>query len=263
MSPGFYYEGTVMAEDGHKYLQFAARLRERVAAGEFTEAESGGELANQLPSERELAKEYRTSIETIRRALAVLIGEGQLTVRPGVGTFVRDFTPIFRDANKRLSVEQWRAGHAIWSADLGLRPLEVEELKVERKDAPEWVAQRLGTSEALVRDRVFVVEKRRVQIATSYLPADLVAGSPIESDDTGPGGTFARLGDLGVVVAEFDEDVRARVPSPDEAKRLHLGRGGIVIEIIRNAKTAAGRIVEVNRMILDADAYVLHWNFTA
>lgn len=252
-----------MAEDGHKYLQIAERLRARVIAGEFAAPDAGGALTNQLPSEREIAKTENTSIETVRRALAVLVGEGQLMVRPGVGTFVRDFTPIFRDANKRLSVEQWRAGHAIWSADLGLRPLQVEELTVSRQDAPEWVAQRLETSQVLVRDRVFVVEKRRVQIATSYLPADLVAGSPIESDDTGPGGTFARLGELGVAVAEFDEDVRARVPSRDEAKRLRLGRGGIVVEIIRNAKTAAGRIVEVNRMVLDADAYVLHWSFTA
>ena len=252
-----------MAEDGHKYLLIAGRLRERITAGEFTEPGAGGELAGQLPSEREIARAEETSIETVRRALAVLVGEGHLIVRPGVGTFVRDFTPIFRDANRRLSVEQWRAGHAIWSADLGLRPLEVEEFTVV-KTPRSGSLHVLGSSQVLlVRDRVFVVEKRRVQIATSYLPADLVAGSPIESDDTGPGGTFARLGELGVAVAEFDEDVRARVPSRDEAKRLRLGRGASVVEIIRNAKTAAGRIVEVNRMILDADAYILHWSFTA
>lgn len=238
-----------------KYLQIADDLRGRIAAGEFKESEG------RLPPERALAE--GASLETVRKALSVLVAEGLITIRPGKGVFTRDFTPIFRDANKRLSVEQWRAGHAIWSADLGLRPLTVADLTVSRQDAPEWVAQRLGTESVVVRDRVFVVEKRRVQIATSYLPADLVAGSPIELEDTGPGGTFARLGDLGISVTDFDEDVRARVPSREEAARLRLGRGAIVIEIIRNAKASDGRIVEVNRMVLDADAYVLHWSFTA
>lgn len=243
--------------DVPKYLKVASDLRQRIAADEFSA--TGG----QLPPERLLSTQQGYSLETIRKAMTVLVAEGLITIRPGAGAFVRDFTPIFRDANKRLSVEQWRAGHAIWSADLGLRPLDVVELTVTRQDAPEWVAKRLNSPSVVVRDRVFVVEKRRVQIATSYLPADLVEGTPIELDDTGPGGTFARLNDLGVAVVDFDEDVRARVPSPDEAKRLHLGRGSIVIEIIRNAKASDGRIVEVNRMILDADAYVLHWSFTA
>lgn len=240
-----------------KYLDLANELRRRIASGEF------GATKGRLPAERALASERGYSQETVRKALAVLIAEGLIVSRPGSGAFVRDFTPIFRDANKRLSVEQWRAGHAIWSADLGLRPLDVLDLTVTRQDAPEWVAQRLGSPRVVVRDRVFVVEKRRVQIATSYLPADLVAGTAIELDDTGPGGTFARLNEIGLSVADFDEDVRARMPSPEEAKRLQLGRGGIVVEIIRNAKTAEGRIVEVNRMILDADAYVMHWSFTA
>lgn len=250
-------DGTEPTSGTPRYLEIAQRLRARIEAGEFAATK------NQLPGERALSTAEKASLETIRRALAVLVSDGLITIRPGSGTYVRDFKPIFRDANKRLSAAQWQAGHAIWSADLGLRPLSITNLTVTREQAPEQIARILGADEVVVRRRVFVVERRRVQMATSYLPANLVAGSQIEQDDTGPGGTFARLAELGVTVSDFDEDVRARVPSPDEASQLGLGRGAIVVEIVRTAKTSDGRAVEVNQMVLDADAYVLHWSFTS
>jgi GntR family transcriptional regulator len=240
-----------------KYQRIADSLRARIDAGEFDDADG------QLPGERALSESEEVSLETIRKALAVLVAEGRIDIRHGAGVFVRRFKRIVRDANRRLSAAQWGQGHAIWNADLGLRPLDIVELTVTTQEAPEWVAQRLDTQRVVVRDRVFVVEGRRVQMATSYLPAELVAGSPIEQEDTGAGGTLARLRDLGIEVASFDEDSVARVPTPAEARRLRLGRGAWVVEIVRNALTETERIVEVNRMILDADAYVLHTRIAA
>ncbi|MFE4399544.1 GntR family transcriptional regulator, partial [Kitasatospora sp. NPDC056808] len=114
----------------------------------------------------------------------------------------------------------------------------------------------------LVRDRVYVVEGEPVQSATSYLPADLVRGSAIEQEDTGPGGVYARLEELGAKPVRFVEEVRARMPAPDEVERLHIAEGTPVVEIFRTAFTDEGTPVEVNRMLLDASAYVMEYHVT-
>jgi GntR family transcriptional regulator len=136
-------------------------------------------------------------------------------------------------------------------------------VEVSTIDAPADIEALLGTGRVLTRDRVYAVEGRRVQSATSYLPADLVAGTPIERPDSGPGGTYARLRDLGHEPVKFVEQVRVRMPRPDERKLLHLDVGQPVAAIRRTAATAEGRVVEVNDMVLLGEAYVMQWSFTA
>ncbi|EMF24625.1 GntR family transcriptional regulator [Streptomyces gancidicus BKS 13-15] len=54
-----------------------------------------------------------------------------------------------------------------------------------------------------VRRRRFLVDSKPVLLATSYLPLSLVAGSAITQEDTGPGGTYARLSELGHAPVHF------------------------------------------------------------
>ncbi|ESU49845.1 GntR family regulatory protein [Streptomyces sp. HCCB10043] len=48
-----------------------------------------------------------------------------------------------------------------------------------------------------VRSRRFVLDGKPVLLSTSYLPAPLVEASAITQPDTGPGGIYARLAELG------------------------------------------------------------------
>ena len=63
------------------YSRIACSIRERVLSGNW-------QPGHQLPTERELCKEYGTSRITIRRALQILEQERLLDRRQGVGTFV-------------------------------------------------------------------------------------------------------------------------------------------------------------------------------
>lgn len=63
------------------YYQLAERLREQIAAGEL-------QPGAQLPAERDLSEQAAISRMTARQAVAYLVREGVLEVRPGVGTFV-------------------------------------------------------------------------------------------------------------------------------------------------------------------------------
>lgn len=116
---------------------------------------------------------------------------------------------------------------------------------------------------ACVRSRRFVLDDKPVLLSTSYLPADMVAGSAITQEDTGPGGTYARLAELGYKPVHFREEIRGRMPSQEEASRLQLSMGTPVIMICRTAFADEGRPVEVNEMILDSAAYVLEYDFDA
>ncbi|WP_328969785.1 GntR family transcriptional regulator [Streptomyces sp. NBC_00239] len=114
-----------------------------------------------------------------------------------------------------------------------------------------------------VRSRRFVLDGKPVMVAVSWLPGELVAGSAITEVDTGPGGTYARLAELGAAPVRFREEIRSRMPSADEAGRLVLGVGTPVVVIVRTAFAADGRVVEVNEMTLDSGSYVLEYDFEA
>jgi len=240
-----------------KFEQIADDLRAKIESGEYGPG-------SPIPSDREIREAYGVASLTARKALSELRSEGLIEIRRGANPVVSTWRPILRDATTRLSAEQWGSGQAIWDADVADRVMSVESLKVyETSDAPAWVAEALGTSEILVRDRLFVVDKRPVQFAKSYLPLEIAKGTPIERHDTGPGGTFARLSDLGFAPTRFQERSRSRKARPDEARRLRMPSDRAVVVIRRKAATSEGRVVEVTEMTLDATAYILQVSFTA
>lgn len=236
--------------------QIADDLRARISSGELTPGD-------RVPGEPALVREYGVAKETARRALTLLVDEGLAVRRRGSGTYVREFRPIPRVANKRLAEDGWGAGKSIWDADLGDRQYTVTDLQVYESEPPRQVAKLLELDEGepvVVRSRRYVVEGEPVQQATSYLPAKDVRESPITQENPGEGGIYGRLADLGLKPVRFTEELRARMPSQEESSLLALSAGTPVVEICRVAFTANGRPVEVNQMLLDAGVYVLRYH---
>lgn len=240
------------------YRQIANDLRAAIERGEY-------QPGQRIPGENDLMRDWAVSRNTARDALAVLRDEGLTDTRRGAGNFVRKFKLIPRPANERLSRKTWGEGRSIWSADMQGRPSDAD-VDVQEVDAPERIAGSLGIApgdRVCRRSRLYYSEGRPVQMATSYLPAELVAGSPITQPDTGPGGTYARLLDLGHPPAYFREEVRARMPLPEEVKALKLASGIPVIHIFRTAFEEGGRPLEVNEMLLDSNSYLLQYDIHA
>ncbi|MET8611825.1 MULTISPECIES: GntR family transcriptional regulator [Streptomyces] len=242
-----------------KYQRIAAELRAAIDAGRYGPGD-------RLPGENDLMTEHGVARMTARQALGLLQTEGIAEARKGAGVFVRDFRPIRRRGIERLARAQWAEGRSVWSADIGNRELAVDSVEVTREPAPAAVAGVMGLDEnadLCVRRRRFVLDGKPVLLSTSYLSADLVADTPITRPDTGPGGLYARLADLGHAPARFREEIRSRMPNQDEAERLALPSGVPVVQIARTAFDAEGRVVEVNEMVLDSAAYVLEYDFEA
>ncbi|MFF0833772.1 GntR family transcriptional regulator [Streptomyces sp. NPDC003344] len=242
-----------------KYQRIADSLREAIQSGEYGPGD-------RLPGENELMAAHGVARMTARQALSVLRDEGVAEARKGAGVFVRAFRPLRRRGIQRLSEQQWGSGRSIWSADIENRALEVDQVTVSEEAAPDRISAVLDLAEeetVCVRRRRFVLEGKPVLLATSYLPTSVVAGSAITQEDTGPGGTYARLAELGYKPVHFREEIRSRMPSKDEAAQLRMSSGTPVILICRTAFADEGRPVEINEMTLDAASYILEYDFDA
>ncbi|MYU00957.1 MULTISPECIES: GntR family transcriptional regulator [unclassified Streptomyces] len=242
-----------------KYQRIADELRDAIQAGQYRPGD-------RLPGENDLMADHGVARMTARQALGVLQSEGIVESRKGAGVFVRSFRPLRRQGIQRLARSQWGEGRSVWSVDTEDRTLVVDRVRVVEQGAPEHVARVLGVEEGepvCVRSRRFVLDGKPVLLATSYLPAGLVAGSAVTQEDTGPGGTYARLAELGSGPVHFREEIRSRMPTAAEVEQLKLPTGTPVMLVCRTAFTAEGRAVEVNEMTLDSASYILEYAFDA
>jgi len=102
-------------------------------------------------------------------------------------------------------------------------------------------------AEVLVRDRVMgTTTGTPQQLATSYLPADIAHGTVLEHPDTGPGGIYDRLEEMGHQPLRWSETLGARMPLHHEARALHLPPGVPLLRILRTTTNPAGRVLEIN-----------------
>lgn len=246
------------ARGDRKYQVIASALRSAIQSGVYAPGA-------RLPGENDIMRDYGVARMTARQALAVLANEGLVVPRKGLGVFVREFRPIIREGIARLSGQTWPSGTSIWSADVGTRDLQVDEIRVSREEPPPHARLLLDLPDddamVVIRSRRFVLDGKPVLLAVSYLPAEIAAGTAIEQENPGPGGIYARLADLGFAPVRFREDLRARMPEAEDAARLVMPPGTPVVEIIRTAYTASGQAVEANEMTADADAYIFRYDF--
>ncbi|MEV3948814.1 GntR family transcriptional regulator [Streptomyces halstedii] len=242
-----------------KYQRIADVLRDAIQAGRYGPGD-------RLPGENDLMAQHDVARMTARQALGVLQSEGIAESRRGAGVFVRSFRPLRRQGIKRLARSGWGEGRSVWATDTEDRTLVVDGVEVTEEPAPDHIAGALAIepgSAVCVRRRRFVLDVKPILLATSYLPASLVAGSAITREDTGPGGTYARLAELGHEPVHFREEIRSRMPSSAEAGELELSAGTPVMLICRTAFADEGRPVEVNEMTLDSASYILEYDFDA
>jgi GntR family transcriptional regulator len=247
--------------DRPAYRQIADHLRAAIHSGQFG-------AGAQLPSERALMDTYRAARGTVRQAIAALRAEGLIDIEQGRGAFVRRRPPVQRKAYDRFARRHRDAGKAAYTVEMekeGRRP-EVEVLEIAPGPAPAEMARLLQVpegSQVLIRRRRYLADGQPMELATSYLPWELVQGTKITETDTGPGGIYARLEEMGHQLKRFTEDVRARMPLPEEARALHLPPGVPVFALVRTAYDVEDTPVEVCDTVMAADRYVLSYELPA
>lgn len=244
-----------MAGSKPGYKEIADELRAQIERGKYQPGEK-------IPSQSALMAEFDAGRETVTKALRLLEDLGLTATAKGRPARVREFKPIRRPAVERLSKSVWGGGTSMWSVDVQDAKPVVTGLDVRLIEAPPRVAEALGVQRGdsvVLRRRHYVLKGKPVLMADSYLPADIAAGTSIVEDDTGEGGIYARLEDVGHGPVRFKEEVRARMPYLAEASLLQLQPGTPVVCVVRSAFNAEGRTVEINEMVLDGGSYILDY----
>jgi GntR family transcriptional regulator len=244
------------------YQQLSALLRDRINTGDYPPGEK-------LPSEAEMVDEHGVSRDVVRRALAALRAEGLVSSAQGRGTFVRPHRVVRRRASSHYLDEHaqlaraeadrddvpFTHGHDYQHWQLGAHAAEVP--------ADEDMAEAFGVdlyTPLLRRTFTFVFDLEPHRRSLSYLPMDLVRGTPITDahNEPWPGGTMAQLHSVGVTVDAVEEVVSARMPELDERDELHIDEG-VPVVCIRRLMLSGERVVEVCDIVIPADRVDLQY----
>jgi GntR family transcriptional regulator len=228
------------------YQQIAADLRRKIASGEYA-------AGAKLPSERDLAAQYGVSRPTARLAVTALQSDGQVITVPGRGAFVRE-RPVVRTLGLDLAERRGPRGYFA-PGDEGLLPT-TSHTTIRRGPIPGHLApylQLLADEETVIRDRLISAEDQPLGKAVSYFPLEIAEGTVLERMDTGRGGVYARLEEMGHI-PYWRERVRARPATPPEARELDLRSGAWVLTTVRVTLDLGGhQALEVMERVVVAE----------
>lgn len=232
-----------------RYRQIADEIRQRILTGVLP-------AGAPLPTEPEMETEFRASRGTVRLAIALLRTEGLIVTARRRGSHVRPRWPV-----RRLGMDRYR--HAENRAE---DPGATFDREFVRVPASVIVAERLAVPEGrplLERRTVVRAHGMPQEMSTSYLPWELVEGTPLADPNTepSPGDPVAQLASVGVRVDEVEEQVASRMPSPDEAETLRIPQAAPVLSVVRTL-FASGRPVETAvEVVLPGDRSTLVYRF--
>lgn len=237
----------------------AADLRGRLDAGEY-------KAGSRLPPRRDLMNLYGAADRTIARALHELRDEGYLIARSTAGWVVRGQRSVVRSTRNRLSRDERSAGRGAFVTDChaaGLTPNVHNEVRIETANEAVAAALRIEHGAPVcVRDRVMAADDEVLQLATSYLPRSITEGTRIEDENSGPGGIYARLEELGYELTTYTERVSIARADELEARQMNLSPGEPVYRVWRTA-WSRDTPVEVNDITITGNRYELVYELPA
>jgi len=249
------------------YLRVLEDLRSRIRSGLL-------EPGARVPSRNAIITNYGVGETAAKHALAVLLAEGLIEARPGSGCYVRKTPaagflehdrPQFPGSPFGVAETMAAAGQRADSPQLASRKLAWQH-QTEHVQPPAAIARRLqlkpGELTTMTR-YLLSADGEPVQLATSFEPAQLTAGSQVALPEQGPlagRGVMERMRSIGVDVDEVTEEVGVRLSSRADAAELSIQPGSPVI-VIERTHHSAGQAVECTEIVVPADRFKLRYRY--
>ncbi|PPJ34071.1 GntR family transcriptional regulator [Nocardia nova] len=230
-----------------KYLQIAGYIRDQIVRGDLP---PGAEV----PSERELAADWKVARPTASKALQALRQQGLVESRRGSGTFVRAVSaaPRARERFERAAA----FGTMYADSESVVFPF------VGIVGAPEYVVSALDLtpgSRVIRRERLISNDSGPVELSTSWFPeqfADVAPGLLI--GERLRGGTLPYLADAAGVTAMYARDrVSAQSATKDQSSVLTVPANAPVLVYWLVAYDASDRPVQFDEAIYPEN----RWSF--
>ncbi|NEC27305.1 UTRA domain-containing protein [Streptomyces sp. SID8111] len=111
----------------------------------------------------------------------------------------------------------------------------------------------LSSGETVIaRRRVIELNGTPCELTDSYYPAPIARGTRLAEKGKIPGGAVSLLATLGHTGARVQEDITARMPSPEEREVLRLGPGQPVLRLSRVTFDGNNRPIQADMMVMPA-----------
>jgi len=252
------------------YLRVLEDLRSRIRSGVL-------EPGARVPSRNAIITKYGVGETAAKHALAVLVAEGLIEARPGSGCYVRKVPDVGYLEHDRPHfpgspfgmLDAAGEAAAARTAELGPQAMTRRltwEHQTEVLPAPPHAAARLGLARGgRVTKTTYLLraDGAPVQLAVSYEPAALTAGTAVALPEQGPlagRGVVERMRVIGVLIDGVTEEVSVRPASRSEAAALAVPAGAPVL-VVDRAHHAAGRAVETAEVLVPAERFRLRYRF--
>ncbi|MFJ5098720.1 GntR family transcriptional regulator [Streptomyces sp. NPDC088557] len=208
-------------------------LRNQISTGQLKAGE-------RLLSEAQLAACYEVSTPTLRNALALLQAEGLVEKIHGKGNFVR--RPLARVTY-------------IGGGLVPARPALRVSVRFKKLRARGDVAAllRVAAGSPLTEFRLLSHDGQTPHsLAHVYVPRDL-APADVPADPLWPQEAASLLSGPLPLLAEVQEKVLVRLPTPPEAAALRISSTLAVLTVTRVATNTTGRVIEAALLVLPGD----------
>jgi GntR family transcriptional regulator len=234
---------------GAKYKQIAEDLREQITAGTLRPG-------RQLPTEPQLAAAHDASRSTVRLAIGLLIQQGLVETRQGMGTFVTEPTAPLTVVLSRE--EDWQAGEP---ADAALQPTgkrarpTTATFQAETTSADAEVAAALNVAEGtpiMLRRTHRYLGKDPWSLIASYYPMDIVKGTALEQAASSAKSASLILAEHGHKPVGYRHDIYARMPDTIEAAFFQLPRP-VPVTVVNRMVYDASQPVRLTRYVYRSD----------
>jgi GntR family transcriptional regulator len=226
------------------YIQLKEHIGLQIQSGAYP-------VGSRVPSERELARQYKVSRLTARQALLALVAEGLVYSRVGKGTYVS--SPKIDSQLQALtsfSEEMYQRGMVPSSR--------VIRAGIELADG--LVASRLQTltsTQIVGLSRLRLVDGEPLALETAYL-VERMCPNLLDGHDFSHESLYHVLRhDYGLTLVRADEVIEARLPSAHERLLLELPEHTPVLGMSRLTFTDKGQPIEYVRAAYRGDKYQL------
>lgn len=133
---------------------------------------------------------------------------------------------------------------------------------VGQVSAPVFVAEAFAVEEGepvVARRRLVYLDDAPMEIATSYYPTGIAAGTALAEHRKIKGGAITALAALGYATDSVVEEVVADMPDEETRKALAMGEGEPIITIHRVNRDAIGRVFQAEIMTTAASTRRLRY----
>jgi len=245
------------------HLRIADDIRMKIERGDLTPGDK-------LPTLAELCRQWSTSTNSARGAIALLKAQGLISTGRGKAPIVRippgrvvrssDRHQAEKDLARRPEAERAAVGEAETNLGMSIEDQQFTSVYDTIPAGDEMATLfDIAPDDSLLRRRFDATDTRTghlLSTSVSYLPLALVSSNPAlldEKNEPWPGGTQHQLSTVGIEIMCMVDQVTARMPTTVEAQQWDLPDGVPLLICRRISLDANNRNVEISDATYPAD----------